>query len=407
MLGRIKALLASERKSGDGYEVLTGNPLPTAASVSVSAESAMRCSTVYGCVKAIAETVQQIPWHLYRRQGDDRIRATDHPAYPLVTKAANDWTPASEFRLILATHLATHGNAYAFANRNRAGQVVEMIPLDPRRVSVRQHPTTLAPIYAVTTGDGTRDYGRDEILHIRGLGLDVTHGDSPVTLAREAIGLALTLESHCAGLFGRGAKPSGLLKHTKKVGDDVLARLRNSFSAWYTGTANSGRTMILEDGMEFEQLQLSSTDSQTLEMRRMQVAEVSRYWRVPLSLLNDLERVTHANAETLGQQFLTYCMMPILRAFCDAAAITLLTPEERDQYYFEFLIDDLTRAEIAKRFEAYSRAINAGVLNPNEARAMENRPAYAGGETFMRPVNTAPAPAAASTTDGSGADGTA
>lgn len=77
------------------------------------------------------------------------------------------------------------------------------------------------------------------------------------------------------------------------------------------------------------------------------------------------------------------------------AGLTLLTPEERRAgYYIEFLVDDLARADIAARFTAYSQAINAGVLSPNEIRAMENRGPYAGGETFMRPVNTAPAPSA-------------
>jgi HK97 family phage portal protein len=105
-----------------------------------------------------------------------------------------------------------------------------------------------------------------------------------------------------------------------------------------------------------------------------------------------MNRATHANAESMGQQFLTFCMLPILRLWCDAMAITLLTPEERETHYFEFLVDDLARADIAARFTAMSSAISAGILNPNEARAMENRPPYAGGETFMRPVNTAPAP---------------
>lgn len=396
MFTGIKSLFrGAERKNADSYEMLTGGALPTAAGVSVSPESAMRCSVSFACIKVIAETIEQLTPHLYRRKGDDRERATDHPVSALVTKAANDWTPASEFRLVLGTHFATHGNAYAFVNRDAAGRVVELIPLDPRTVSVRQDPRTMAPLYMVATGNPelpAREYDRSEILHIRGVGLDVHKGASPVTLGREAIGLSLTLETHCAGLFGRGAKPSGILKHKRKVTPDLMKRLRVSFTQWFGGAANAGKTLILEEDMDFQQLQLSSVDSQTLEMRRFQVEEVSRFWRVPLHLVNEMDRATHANAESMGQQFLTFCMLPILRLWCDAMALTLLTPEERETLYFEFLVDDLARADIAARFTAMSSAISAGILNPNEARAMENRPPYAGGETFMRPVNTAPAP---------------
>ncbi len=397
----------AERKSVDGYELLTGGALPTAAGVSVSPETAMRCSVSFACIKVIAETIEQLTPHLYRRKGDDRERATDHPLSALVTKAANDWTPASEFRLVLGTHFATHGNAYAFVNRDAAGLVVELIPLDPRTVSVRQDPRTMAPVYMVATGNPAlpaREYDRSEILHIRGVGLDVHKGASPVTLGKEAIGLSLTLEKHCGSLFGRGAKPSGILKVKGKKTPEALQRIRSLFTRFYSGADAEHRTMMFDDDMDFTQIQLTSVDSQTLEMRRFQVEEVSRFWRVPLHLVNEMDRATHANAESMGMQFLTFCMLPILRLWCDAMAITLLTPEERETLYFEFLVDDLARADIAARFAAMSSAISSGILNPNEARAMENRPPYAGGETFMRPVNTAPAP----TTTGKGAtDGTA
>ncbi|MGF7173357.1 phage portal protein [Azospirillum doebereinerae] len=395
MFTGIKAFFKGiERKSDDGYEVLTGGALPTAAGVSVSPEAAMRCSVSFACIKVIAETIEQLTPHLYRRKGDDRERATDHPLSALVTKAANDWTPASEFRLVLGTHFATHGNAYAFVNRDAAGRVVELIPLDPRTVSVRQDPRTMAPVYMVATGNPAlpaREYDRSEILHIRGVGLDVHKGASPVTLGREAIGLSLTLEHHCGSLFGNGAKPSGMLKVKGRLTEDQFRRVRSMFSNFYQGVTGK-RTMILSEDMDFQQVQLNSVDAQTLEMRRFQVEEVSRFWRVPLHLVNEMDRATHANAESMGQQFLTFCMLPILRLWCDAMAITLLTPEERETLYFEFLVDDLARADIAARFTAMSSAISAGILNPNEARAMENRPPYAGGETFMRPVNTAPAP---------------
>lgn len=409
IFGRAKAAAAAPEQRGEGFDL--NNPYvahalgalgPTVAGENVTAETALRCSTVFACVRIISETLAQLPVHLYRKKGDDdRERAVDHPAYRLAAKAANPWTPASEFRLIVGAHFATVGNGYAFVNKDAAGQPVELIQLDARQVAVKLNPLTLEPVYTVTLPDGTpREYGRADIFHVRGVGLDTYKGVSTVNLAREAIGLALTLEKHCAGLFGRGAKPSGILKHAKTMTDPVLKRIRAQFSGWFVGGANAGKTLILEDGTEFQQLQLSSVDAQTLEMRRHQVAEISRYWRIPLHMLNDLERATHNNAESMGQQFLTFCILPILKLWCDALALSLLTEDERETLYFEFLIDDLARAEILKRFEAYSKAINSGVLNPNEARGMENRPGYAGGETFMRPVNTAPAPTGATNDNG-------
>ncbi len=383
-----------ERKSAVDITALLAAGTSTASGIAVSAETALRCPAVFGATKVLAETVGQLPLHLYRRLPDGgRERAEDHSLCALLTDAPNAWTTASEFRMSMQAALTLHGNAFAWIGRDGQGRPVEMIQLDSRSVSVETDAATMEPRYVVTDANGTRrEYSRADVLHLRTFGAKPHVGDSPVMQGREAIGLALTLEKHGAGLFGRGARPAGVLKYPGKLTEDLFARLRRSFESMHGGSDNAGRTAILEDGVTFEPLQLSSVDAQFLEMRKFQLQEVARLFRVPLHMLNDLERVTHSNAEQMGQQFLTYCLLPILKLWQDAIRLTLLAPEERGQLYAEFLVDDLARADLAARFTAYSQAISAGVLNPNEVRAMENRGPYSGGEVYMRPVNTAPAP---------------
>jgi HK97 family phage portal protein len=384
---------APETRSAMDLEALLAAGATTAAGVSVNPNTAMRCSAAAACIRIIGETVQQVPVHLYRRTADGgRERATDHPA-ARVLRAPVDFMTAAEFKMLLGTHLAAHGNFYAWTGRDGSGAPVEMIPLSPGAMSVRADDVTMAPVYTLTAANGgQRQLDRRDLLHVRGPGLDIYRGASPVEMAKEAIGLSLTLEKHCSTLFGRGAKPSGILKSAKALTDPVITRLRTSFNSFFGGGENSGKTLILEEGLEFTPLQLSSVDSQTLEMRRFQIAEVSRYWRVPLSLLNDLGHITHSNAEALGQQFLTFCMLPIFRNICDALALTLLSPDERDEFYFEFLVDDLARADLAARMQAYATAISHGLMNPDECRQRDNMaPVPDGsGAIFTRPVNVAP-----------------
>ena len=126
------------------------------------------------------------------------------------------------------------------------------------------------------------------------------------------------------GLFGNGAKPSGALKHPKTLGDTTIAKLRKQLES-RAGGENPGGTLILEEGMDWVQFMLSSTDAQFLELRKFAVQEVCRLWRVPLHMVGDLDRTTHSNAEELGQQFLSLCLLPILRLWQDAIKITCLT----------------------------------------------------------------------------------
>ena len=360
----------------------------TASGVGVTPETAMRCAVVYASVKVISESVAQLPLPLYRKAKGVKQRAEDHPLYELLHDQPNDWTSSFDFRLSMQTALCLHGNAFAFINRVN-GQVRELVQIPSPAVLVGADPLTLEPSYKVTDSNGAqKTYHRSEILHLKGLGTHPLIGDSPIMLAREAIGLAMTMESHAAKLFGSGARPGGVLKSPTTLGPETIKRLRASFNDAHAGGANSGKTLMLEGGMEFQPIQFASTDLQFLELRRHQIAEIARVFRIPLHLLQELERATHNNAESMGQQFLSLTILPQLKLWEAAIRRSLLAPEERKEYYAEFLADDLARADLAARFEAYAKAVTNGLLSPNEIRASENRSPYQGGDQFRLPMNT-------------------
>ncbi len=400
MFDRIKRFLSLETKStlaspSPELLALLGGGAPTAAGVAVTPETALRVPTVYASVKVLAESIAQLPLVLYRRTPDGgKERATDHPLFEILHDQANDWTSAAEFRLFMQMQVLLHGNAFAFINRS-GGRIVELIAIPSPAVAVETDATTLEPSYRVARADGASEiYSRHDIFHLRTLGTDPNAGLSPVMQAREAIGLAAAMEQHGARLFGNGARPSGVLKYGKMLTPDAAARLKASIEHAHGGGENSGRTMLLEDGIDFQPLQFSSVDLQFLELRRHQIAEIARVFRVPLHMLQELERTTHNNAESMGQQFLSLTVLPWLKLWEGAIRRALLTPEERGEYVVEFLADDLARADLESRFDAYAKAITNGILSPNEVRSSENRAPYAGGDQFRLPLNTEDAAAA-------------
>lgn len=360
----------------------------TESGESVNPENALRCAVWYSSVKVLSESIAQLPLILYRRTPDGgKERATDHPLYSILHDQVNDWTSSFEFRSFMQGQLCGHGNALAYINRT-GGRVQELIPLPWRSVQVDVDETTMEPSYTVTIADQQRTYDRTHVLHLRTLGTDPHIGLSPVSQAREAIALSIAMEGYAARLFGRGGRPSGVLKLPGKLNDkEAIKRLRESFSKVYGGKESAG-TAILEHGVDFEPLQFSSVDAQFLEMRRHQIAEICRVLRIPLHMVQELERTTHNNAEHMGRQFVSLTLMPWTVLWQQAMQRSLLTPAERSEYVIEFMFDDLVRADIAARFEAYAKGITNGVLNPNEVRSLENRPPYAGGGEFRLPMNT-------------------
>jgi HK97 family phage portal protein len=358
----------------------------TSANVSVSYENALTCPPVRGAVAVLAESVAQLPLILYRRGADgSKERAVDHPLYEILHDQPNDFTSAFEFRRDLQTDLLLHGHGFAHIGRSRAsGQVVELVRIDPTAVTLDENDAG-EPLYYVTDKQGVRrQIDRADILHLRAL-----NGRSPLHDIREAIGLALAMERHQAQLYGNAARPGGVLKLPGRLNPATHERLMQDFQQKWAGAG--GRTLILEDSATFEPITFSSVDLQHLELRRFQIAEIARSLRIPLHLLGDWERATWSNAEIAGQQFLSFTLLPWLKLWEGAIRRALLTPAERQTYYCEFLVDDLVRADIAARFEAYTKAATNGLLTTNEIRALENRPPLPGGDELRVPMNTEPA----------------
>ncbi|MCW5733479.1 MAG: phage portal protein [Enhydrobacter sp.] len=382
MAGWLRSLFGGERKGVTDITALLDVGSQTAAGIMASPTRAMRCVPVYAGVRVISETVGSLPLHLYKRRGDGgKDRASNHKLYRLLHDRPNAWTSATEFIMQLQKDALLEGGGYALANRS-GDRIVELIRLPASTVRMETEAATMEPKYVVTLRDGKqRTYPWQDILHVPAL-----DGLSPVKQASEAIGLCMAMESHAARLFGRGARPSGVLKLKSKLSDPAYERLKKSWSANHGGDG-SGGTAILEDGVDWQQLTLTCVDAQFLELRSFQVVEIARALRVPPTLLMDFGRATWGNAAEMAQNFLTYGVMPWLKLW--QGAITRLLPEEeRADYFAEFLVDDLVKADIAARFTAYAQAVTNGILNPNEVRAMENRAPYEGGEEFRLPMNT-------------------
>jgi HK97 family phage portal protein len=359
-----------------------------ASGISISPETCWRCPIVRGAIAILSESIAQLPLLVYEVAADgSKTRATSFPLYELLHSSPNDFTSSYELRRDLQVDLLLHGHGFAHIGRSRAsGAIVELIRIDPRAVTLEEADDG-APLYFVTDRQGTRrQIDRSDILH-----LTATGRRSPIDDCREAIGLAIVMERHQAQLYGSGARPGGILKLPGRIPPAQLERLQQDFAQKWGGLAGSGKTLILEDNASYEGLTFSSTDLQHLELRRFQVSEVARAFRIPPHMLADLERTTHNNAEEMGQQFLQLSLLPHIVNWEQALRRSLLSPEERRRYTIEFLTDGIARAALGARYEAFAKATaGAAWMSANEARARENLPPIEGGDALMQPLNMQP-----------------
>lgn len=359
--------------------------VPAASGVTVSANTALHVPAVLQAVRLISENVGSVPCKLYREEGDSKEAASDHAGNRLVHNRANPWTSAGQLRTVLTMDALMHGAGAAQVVRVGGDQPAELHRLTPGTVQQRFEDDG-EPYYLVQPSKGRQvRLSYRDVLYVPAFG-----GVSPITLGKDAIGVAMVLERHASKFFGSGARPSGTLTNDKpqggETGANTAANLRKSWLRWQSDA--SGEPLILPDGWKYDAQTMPSTDAQFIENRLEQINEIARIFGVPPHMLYQLERATWSNAEQMAASFLQLCLRPWLDRWQDAYATVLLTEDEQDDLYFEFVIDDLQRADAAGRAEIFGKLVAMRAMTPNEVRAAMNLPALDGGDELANPYTT-------------------
>ncbi len=379
----VRALWRPQRISElDGEMETALGGAPSLAGVTVSENLALNYTAVYACVKVLGETLAGLPCHLNRRDEKRTEHAEDHPAYALVHDAPNDESTAFDWIEAQDAHIRTWGNAYAWLDiptRGRlAGQVRRILPLRPDRVRVyRDESGRLKYKYHRRNFDGSEEdliYDTSQILHIPGLSYDGIVGYSPISMARQAVGMGLALEEFGSRFFSQGSHIGGVLTTAGVPKDLTFEQFKRDVREQYEGLGGSHRLMILTGGAaEYKPMNMPLEDAEFIASRTFQLEEIARIYRVPLHMIQNLQKATFSNIEHQSLEFAVFTMMPWIRRWEQRLNMKLLTEaERRNGYYFKFEMRALMRGDAESRANFYKAMREISVYNPNKILELED-----------------------------------
>ena len=362
--------LIERAMSAIGYErrAVGVNGWPELATLSsVTPATAETLSTVQACVSAISETIASLPLMLYRRNGDDRDKASDHPLYKILHDQPNDRQTALEFREQMTANMLLRGNGYARIIRGNSGQVSQLTPLHPDRVNVIYLDGDRV-CYEVTSRDGKAErLLPDDVFHLRHRSDDGVLGISPIARCRDVLELAIAERDHGRDTFRNGAKLLGVLKAPGRLNPEQRANLAASWK-----TYKAGGTPVLDDGLDYQTVSMTLEDSEWIAARQFSVEEVCRLFRVPPTIVGDLRHGNYSNTSELFRQFITLSLRRHLLAWEQAISRQLLTEAGRRTYFAEHAVEGLLRGDSATRAAFYHAAIADGWMTTDEVRKLEN-----------------------------------
>lgn len=339
------------------------------------AESA-KLSAVWACTQLIAGNVSCAPLQVYQKNRDQsKTLLPDHPIASVIGWQPNSDMTAVQFWETFVSHMLLWGDGFAWIHR-LGKRIVSLELLLPQRLT-RTFMADGTEIYKYTGFDGViRDVPEKDILRVPNNSFDGINGLSVIAYASDVFGMARASGEAAGKMFKNGMRPSGALTVdkflTQKQRDDVRENILPNFS----GSVHSGKTLVLEGGMKFDQMSISPVDAEVLASRNFSVEEICRWFAVPPFMIGHLEKTTSFGTGIEQQQiaFRQFCLQRIMRRIEQAIERRLLAPGEQYTLCVEHDADASQRMDSVSRATFGTQMVNNGIYTRNEIRRKERLP---------------------------------
>jgi HK97 family phage portal protein len=356
----------------------------------VTADTAMRIATVFGCVRLIGSCISSSDLLTRKWASKDQLNSkpdSDHYLYNLLRSNPNPFCTASIFWKFIAQHKLLEGNGYAWINRYYDGRVKYLLPVRPSRVvpyqawqlGYQKKIKGLDPyrlFYYVTLENGKfMVVDQDDMLHFPNIGWDGRRGMSTISVAAQSMGLALAAEEHGSRFYSQGTQYQYAITYPGKVGEKSADQLKQILRERNAGLANAFTPMILSEGATIHELSMTAEDAELIKCREFSVVDICRWFGVPPIMIGESTKQSSwgAGVEQMARWFV---MFTLNDHFTDLEQELERKLFNDNQHFAKFDETKLMRGDTKTRSDYNMAAIGntqrAAWMTPNEIRAQEN-----------------------------------
>ena len=370
----------------------------------MSRDRAMKISTVNRCVEVLSNSMGVLP--LYIMNGSTKERLEDHRLGRVLWGRANEAMTSFDYNRLMLCNQILRGNAYAWINRDpRTGYPAELIPLPPDYVALRfdgaghlwyqfTHPVTGEPFLL----------RNEDVLHYKAYSEDGLTGISVLRRAALTLDTARSAQRYENSVWRSGGQPSGILTTDSDLGGeyevvqpdgskvlvDPKEQIRRAWEAVHRGADNALRVAVLDLGLKYQPISMTNTDAQFVESNEVRVADVCRFFGVPLHLAYAGKQSYQSNEQN-GIEYVNYTLLGYETQWDQEDTYKLLLPGERaGRVRVKRELKVFLKGDTAAQ-AAWLQAMRIlGAYNADEIRALDDRPAIPGGSAYYASLNYVP-----------------
>ncbi|RWP19251.1 MAG: phage portal protein [Mesorhizobium sp.] len=351
---------------------------------SVTIDSALGVPAVAAAVSFLSGSMANLPLHAFRtkEEGSERIKGG---IQKLLNEAPNpEWTSFG-WRKYFWQQVFTGGRGVSWIERS-GSNIMAIWPMDPACTTVKR--VAGKKIYSF---DGRIDYPAADVIDVPFmLKRDQISVYSPIMTGAKAIALALAMGDYAGNFFAGGGVPPLALSGPLPQGGQAMQRAMGDIHRAIDAAKKSDKPIFpMPPGHELKPVGFDPAKGQMTEARLFQISEIARIYNLPPVFLQDL---THGNLSNVEQQDLhlvKHLISQWAKAFEEELNLKIFGQRYSGRYA-EHNLDSLMRGDFKSRIEGLARGVQSAILTPDEARALENRPAKEHGDKLYIQGATVP-----------------
>lgn len=357
----------------------------------VSEDNVLKIPTVKACVELIAGTIAQLPIYLYKETDDGSVERVEDYRCILLNDEPNELQTGYSFKKHMVQDYIFYGASYNYIDRD-GNTVTELRNLKTRNIRVDKYVqdgfrVVDADINIVAIEEGRIKRNPQESITIRSTlkpydciialneSTDGITSKGVLEYGKDVFKVAMEEKKYTSSIYKNGALPLGILKTAGRLTQPAIERLKSSWQSLYSGAQNAGKTVVLEEGLDYTPVSLKPSDLLLTENRKDTIGDICKLFNIPESLV-DVTKIKYGSLEQNNIHFLQYTLSPIITSIESGLNKSLLLEDEkREGYFFAFDTSEVLRSTDREKYEAARVAVDGGLMSINEARYRLNLPA--------------------------------
>lgn len=320
------------------------------------------------CINLISNQVAQLPIHVHKRDTSKAIECLNDYREYVLNNEPNEFSNGYAFKYDLVKDYLLYGVSYHLIEREGLN-IKSFTRVNPKSVNLKKYLDSNGRVVDIDV-EYTLNNKRctTNIYNFFIVSNSSDFNSKGILNSSEFLKLIAEQNKLLQTAITNMAHPSGILHSKSRLTREVIDRLRESWSNLYNGTSNAGKTVILEEGLEYKQIKI--------DLSGFSLNDNKEHFD------NDIKSLFGLNIIDVSDhyQFATKVIAPITVAIESALDKQLLKESEKTQgYYFEFDIKELERGSISMKADTATKLLKAGVFSLDEARRFVNTDDWFGG----------------------------